>query len=55
MYLEDSLGYDLTVEQLLDNISVYYDDSTEYDEDYEEMEAFRRSIGRIPYICKTVC
>lgn len=40
LYLEDSLGYDLTVEQLLDNISVYYDDSTEYDEDYEEMEAF---------------
>ena len=40
LYLEDSLGYDLTVEQLLDNISVYYDNSEEPDEDYEEVEAF---------------
>ncbi len=55
MYLEDSLGYDLTVEQLLDNISVYYDDSTEYDEDYEEMEAFAEVLEEFHTFCETVC
>ena len=38
--VEDSLGYDLTVEQLLDNVSVYYNGNVEENADYEEMEAF---------------
>lgn len=40
LYLENSLGYDLTAEQLMDNISVYYDNSEDPDADYEEVEAF---------------
>ncbi len=35
LYLDDGLGYDLTVEQLLDNTSTYYDG---YDEEYAYSE-----------------